>query len=144
MIVAFLDASVLIAATLSATGASRLIVNLTKARRIKSLVSPIIVREVVRNLQNKYAQEKLVEFLKLLTSARIEIVDFDSVDEIEVFRNITASKDMHVLAGAKKSGAAYLVSLDKRHILKLSVKKLPFKICSPKEFLEVLRTGKVT
>ena len=47
-------------------------------------------------------------------------------------------EDAHLIAGANLTRCSYLVSLDKKHVLKLDIKKnfLPLRIVSPKELLE--------
>ena len=59
-------------------------------------------------------------------------------------------EDRHILAGADLTEADFLISLDKKHILKPEVEKAlsPMVVCSPKEFLEKylarILGGKVT
>ncbi len=66
-----------------------------------------------------------------------------TLEEIEPYQNRVDAEDAHLIAGANLTKCAYLVSLDKKHLIREDVKKefLPLKIVSPKELIEEILTG---
>ena len=61
-----------------------------------------------------------------------------SLEEIRPYKNKVDIEDAHLIAGANLTKCTYLVSLDKKHLIREDIKKkfLPLKIVSPKELLE--------
>lgn len=119
MLKVFIDSSVLIAALLSNSGGSAVILRQGRDKKITMIISDNVVGEVVEKLAKiKKSKEELREYLDLVSDP----------------------KDAHILAGAKLSHCDILVTLDKKHLLNLEIKNKfkPLKIVSPKEFLEGL------
>lgn len=115
MIRAFVDASVLFAATYSDTGASREILRCAIRDEISLVISQLVLDEVERNLQNK-APGLLVGFLYLRDAVAFELV-YPTKLEVEAAMQYCAVKDAPIVAAAKAAGVAYLVSLDRRHLV---------------------------
>lgn len=133
----FLDSSVIIAGINSATGASQVILKLSEDRKIIASVSEIVLQEVMRNLKKKMSEDVLIQFFKYLTRSNFRKMEFEQESEILKYQGITNAKDIHIIAAAFKSKADYLVTLDKKHLLKLERNNLPFKIVTPGEFLRI-------
>lgn len=136
----FLDSSVIFAGIVSETGASRVILDLSESKKIESYISSIIVEEVLRNLKKKFGEKLVIDFLRFLSKSNFKKIEFENEEEILQYASYTAKKDAHVIAGAYKSAASYLISLDKKHILPLMIEgvttqSFPFKIMPPSEFL---------
>ncbi len=134
----FLDSSVIIAGVNSATGASQIILKLSQDEKIIASVSEIVLQEVMRNLKKKMPENVLIQFLKYLTRSNFRKVEFEQESEILKYQGITDAKDIHIIAATFKSKADYLVTLDKKHLLKLERKDFPFKIVTPGEFLKIV------
>lgn len=132
----FLDSSVIIAGINSATGASNIILKLSKDGKIIASVSEMVLREVMRNLKKKMPENVLIHFLKYLATSNFRKVNFKQESEILKYQDITDAKDIHIIAATFKSKADYLITLDKKHLLKLESKNFPFKIVTPGEFLK--------
>ncbi len=132
----FLDSSVIIAGINSTTGASSLILKLSKQRKIMVSVSEMVLREVLRNIKKKLPDRVFIQFLKYLAESNFERINFEEESEILKYQGITDAKDTHIIAATFKSKADYLVTLDKKHLLKLERKNFPFKIVSPPDFLK--------
>lgn len=132
----FLDSSVIIAGVNSVTGASQIILKLSKDRKIIASVSEIVLQEVMRNLKKKMPENVLIQFLEYLSKSNFRKVDFKEESEILKYQEITDAKDIHIIAATFKSKADYLVTLDKKHLLKLEREEFPFKIITPGEFLK--------
>lgn len=133
----FLDSSVIIAGINSAIGASQVILKLSEDRKIIASVSEIVLQEVMRNLKKKMSEDVLIQFFKYLTRSNFRKMEFEQESEILKYQGITNAKDIHIIAAAFKFKADYLVTLDKKHLLKLERNNLPFKIVTPGEFLRI-------
>lgn len=138
MIKVFLDSSVIIAGIHSSTGASHIVLEASHNKIIIAFVSSMVIKEVIRNLKKKFPKATLRKFIKFLPDSNFNKIGF--VDEREVlgFQKLTKEKDIHVLAAAFSAKVDYLVSLDKKHLLSLRDKNLPFDIVTPKELLDIL------
>lgn len=136
MIKIFIDTSVLLAGLNSPQGGSAVILGMIKKRTVKGFVSSLVIKEVCRNLANKFPKINQTEWIKFIAKSNLEKVKINSENDIKRFRSFTVEKDVHVLAGAFLSHADYLISLDKKHLLSVNNRSLPFKIYSPKLFLE--------
>ncbi len=134
----FLDSSVIIAGINSATGASQIILKLAKDEKIMASVSEIVLQEVMRNLKKKMPKNVSIQFLEYLSQSNFRKVIFEQESEILKYHGTTEAKDVHIIAATFKSKANYLVTLDKKHLLKLERKNFPFKIVTPGEFLKIL------
>lgn len=114
----FLDSSVIIAGVNSTSGASNFILKLSKDKEIESFVSEMVIQEVIRNLKKKLPEKVLIEFLKYLAESNFKKVDFEK-------------------EATDKAKADYLITLDKKHLLNIEGKTLPFNIVTPGEFLKL-------
>jgi putative PIN family toxin of toxin-antitoxin system len=134
----FLDSSVIISGINSASGASWFILQLSKDKKIKAVVTDMVILEVVRNIKKKMPDARFLEFLKYLAISNFENINFTDESEVLKYSQIIHEKDVHIIASAFKSNADYLITLDKKHLLSLSDEKLPFVIISPGDFLKRL------
>lgn len=136
----FLDASVLIAAAASHEGASALVLEVCKRGKATPLVTRLVLREAERNIQAKLDDLALLNFYNLLAEMDPEIVPSTNSEEMREASRVVAEKDAHVLAGARKSEASHLITLDRKHFLSDEVKQAmePIIACTPGEFLQIL------
>ena len=133
----FLDSSVIIAGINSITGASSLILKLSKERKIIVSISDMVLQEVLRNIKKKLPERVLIQFLKYLSESNFEKIDFEEESEILQYQEITHTKDLHIIAASYKANVDYLITLDKKHLLNIKGKVLPFDIVTPGEFLKL-------
>lgn len=110
---------------------------LTKENKLTGVISQGILEEVIsKSAKIKAEEREIINFVKdngLLIREKVKEV------ETEEFRGLVSDpKDLHVLAAAKLTKCQYLVTLDKKHLLRTNIKKQfkPLQIISPKEFLE--------
>lgn len=133
----FVDSSVLIAALLSDSGGSAVILRQGRDKKITIIISENVVGEVIEKLEkiNKSKEELTSFILQHNFFVRQKVSKRESEKYLDL---VSDPKDAHVLAGAKLSGCGYLVTLDKKHLLNLVIKKRfkPLKIMSPKGMLE--------
>lgn len=138
MIKVYLDASVIIPALLSSTGGSFKLVQFVKLKAIIGITSQTVIEEVEDNsVKIRKSAKEIRQFIHdnlILIRKRI------SLTEAKQYKSTVVEKDVHVIAGAKLTKCDFLVTLDKKHLLKPDIKKLvkPLKIITPQELLEEL------
>ena len=136
----FIGASVWIAAAGSPTGGSSLVLEICGGRRYHALCSQRVLQEAQANIRAKLPVEALVRFYRLLAAAEPGIVSPVAPDEEAQYGGIIAEKDAHVVAAAVRGGAAYLVTLDRKHLANAAVRGagLPIQILVPGEFISLV------
>jgi|WetSurMetagenome_2_1015567.scaffolds.fasta_scaffold14256_6 predicted nucleic acid-binding protein len=136
----FIDASVWIAASGSPSGGSSLVLEICGGRRFYALCSQRVLQEAQTNIRAKLPVEALVRFYRLLAAAEPGIISPVAPDEEVQYSGIIAEKDAHVVATAVRGGAAYLVTLDRKHLANAAVRGagLPIQILLPGEFISLV------
>jgi putative PIN family toxin of toxin-antitoxin system len=136
----FIDASVWIAASGSPSGGSSLVLEICCGRRFKALCSQRVLQEAQTNLRDKLPVEALVRFYRLLATVAPDIVSPVVPEEETRYSSTVSEKDAHVVAAAVRGGAAYLVTLDRKHLANAEVRGagLPFQILLPGEFITLV------
>lgn len=132
----FLDASVIIAAMLSPTGGSAKVIKLGKLGSWAQVASQTVIDEVYEHTQkiNK-TKDEINQFIKnndILIRKRVTKL------EAEDLAGLIDPTDAHLIAGAKLTDCDYLMTLDKKHLLKMDIKNRfkPLKMVNPEEFLQ--------
>lgn len=110
----FLDTSVLMAATISARGAARDLLNHGLRGAYELIISADVIEECERNLREKApdALPLFAAFLTLLTH-RAE----PTAAQVAQAATMIDAKDAPIVAAAQAAGATYLASYDRRHLL---------------------------
>lgn len=131
------NASVILSGLYSPSGGSAKLLNLAKTKKIKGVISEIILDEAVKHVDKiKLEEEELVKFC---LETFIEVYPPPKEVNVENFKKIvTDDGDAHVLASYEEIKADYLVTLDKKHLLILQGKIKDKNIVSPKELIEML------
>ncbi len=139
---AFLDASVLFSATYSDVGGSRELVRQAIRGTFQPVTCAYVLEEAQRNIE-KTAPD-LVElhgFIASSLSDYMQVVEDPEsalVREVEIY---VVPKDAPVVAAALAAQADYLVTLDRKHLLKESVRQRSgLNILTPGDFLKELRS----
>lgn len=133
----FLDANILFAATASATGASRAILELARFRKLRAVSSMYAVNEAKVNIEKKLDKKELIAFYILL-SALNEISSKPlQKKHLSTYESLIVGKDLPILIAAHMQKADFLITLDRKDFFteKLHYAKLPYKILLPGEFL---------
>jgi putative PIN family toxin of toxin-antitoxin system len=136
---AFVDTSVLFAASYSPTGASRELIRLAFQGRVELVISDDVLEEARRNLASK-----LPDGLDLFGQI-VELVPFEMVtptaDEVRAAATYTDHKDAPIVAAAKRAQVDYLTSLDRRHLVDAPevAQGSGLKTVLPHELLETIR-----
>ena len=139
MIRAFIDASVLFAASLSSTGASREIIRQAVRGQVTLVASKLVYEEVEKNLADK-APEALPAFRQFLDTVPFETVRPTKRQVLQAAR-YSVFKDAPMVAAAKRARVDYLVSLDRRHLVGVRevAQRSGLRIVLPSEFLGEVR-----
>lgn len=112
----FLDASVLISAAISSTGSARALITRGLRGECELVVSEFVLEETERNLARK-APKAVPAFLLLRETLPLKTVSPSNHLVKEVAQAVEL-KDAPIVAGALKAQADYLVSYDRKHLLK--------------------------
>ena len=111
----FLDSSVLFSACYSSGGHSRDLILMALRGEVQLVCSNYVIEETRRNLE-KSAPEQILFLDFVLDSLEIEIVRPTKRQVLAAAEHVVL-KDAPIVAGAKRAGVDYLVTLDKKHLL---------------------------
>jgi len=113
----FLDSSALFAGVVSPSGAARALLLLAEAELITIIVSEQVVAETERALARKVPQA-LPYYRQALRSTGMRIVRDPSPEEVETHKDVMAHQaDVPIVVAAKKAGADYLATHNRRHFI---------------------------
>ena len=134
----YLDASVIIAALLSPKGGSAKLIKNTKVFNFTSIISQTVVDELVAKKEKiKKSEEEISQFI---SKNKILVRKSISLSEIKSLEGLIDRDDARLIAGARLTKCRYLVTLDKKHLLRPDIKKhfRDIKILTPGEMLAIL------
>lgn len=140
MILTFLDASALFAGVCSTTGAAHAILQMAEDGIVDLVVSEDIVEETVRNIARKIPKANDA-LLKVLTKGPLRYVE-PNEEEMAKADKVTVQKDVPVIAGALASGASYIVSHDRAHLVgNVDIEdSTGIKVVTPGDMLAIIRS----
>jgi predicted nucleic acid-binding protein len=135
----FLDTSVLFAAVLSPEGGLRMVLKLGEAGLVGLLVGPTVLAELDDVVARK-APESRPLLAVLLDAAGVEVGPAPSRKHLANARRCVAhAGDAAVLADAMAAEAGWLLTHDKRHLLRAGTLVLPLTIGTPGDLIAYLR-----
>jgi len=134
----FLDANVIFSAAYSLSGGSAQIIELGKKGKLSVTSSRLAVKEAERNLREKGNEQQLDYFYRIFEDVDIDLVKVDRKAAKMEFGNLVGEKDAPILSAAIRSGAKFLVTLDKKHFLNKKVARanLPLNTVTPGKLIE--------
>ncbi len=134
----FFDASVIIAALLSPTGGSSLLLQYIKTRTIIGITSQTVLEEMLEEDKPKKLKRSHEEIGKFIAHSGLIVRESINAQEIAPYKNDVDEEDAHLFAGALLTKCSYLVSLDKKHVVRPDIQKkfLPLRIVTPNELFE--------
>lgn len=112
---AFIDSSVLYAATLSRKGHAHDLIRLAIAERVLLVTSRYVLAEVTQNLADKQPRALHV-FERIGRDVAWQVVEVTR-EEVLAVAAYTVVKDTTLVAAAVKAGCDYLVAYDRKHLL---------------------------
>lgn len=132
----FIDSSVLIAAAISPNGSARELIMGSFRNKYKIVISDLVLEETERNLSKKAPQalHSLQLFLEVLHP---EVV-YPSKPLVLNISKFIELKDAPIVAGAVASKSDYLVSFDRKHLLRCKREieaKFKVKVLTPLEVI---------
>jgi len=141
----FIDANIYFAGVVSKQGASALILELARRKKVQIFSSRLVLREADRNLRKKSDAATLKAFRRFIQNIKITVLPPLREELLAPYESMIHPKDVPVLAAASESKAEFLITLDRRHFLTptLLSKLKKIKIMLPGEFLrEIYLKGK--
>jgi len=132
----YFDASVIIAALLSPSGGSSLLLKYLKIGKIVGITSQTALDEILdKTVKIQRSKEDIEQFIAqsgLIVRVRI------THEEILPYQGVVDPQDAHLIAGSLLTKCSHLVTLDKKHLLRTDIQErfLPLHIVSPKEILQ--------
>ena len=134
----FFDASVLVAAAHSPSGGSALTLEVCRGTEFRAAISVRVLLEARVNISEKFGEEDLLRFYRLLAALDPEVVHPPEADQVARCIPLVGDKDAHVLGAALDCAATYLLTLDRRHLLTPSIRsaRLPLQVLTPGDFLQ--------
>jgi len=134
-----LDASVLVAGTISRTGASAAILDLAEAEEIFAVLTQQVLTEADRVLLAKFP-ERIEPYRLFMKNLNPLLLDDPPLSAVKAAAQVIHPDDAVILAAAKQEPVDYLVTLDVRHFTTPQVRAfLPVPIVTPAEFLDASR-----
>src|SRR5262245_24781070 len=119
----FLDANVYFAGFYSEAGASSVILELARRKKINIVATKLVLREADRNLRQKATSKVLKRFRRFLQDTQITVIPAPSDALLRNYEAYIHSKDVPVLTAAIEGKVDCLITLDRRHFLLEKVKK---------------------
>jgi predicted nucleic acid-binding protein len=137
---AFIDASVIFAASYSKTGSARELIYEAIRGRVTLFVSEFVLEETRRSLLRK-APKALDAYEQLLAVEPFKIVRPPTKAEILRAAKYTPLKDAPIVAAAKKAKVRHLVTFDRKHLLgdPAVARKSGLEIVTPDTFLSSMK-----
>src|SRR5829696_1077389 len=132
----FFDSSCLVAASGSPTGGSSVILAICARGFLTGAVSHAVLAETEGNNLTNLPQPALTRYQQEILSLPLIVAPTPTAPEREAVASITGEKDAHVLAAALSVSAAFLLTLDKRLVSRITQEEeLSIHALSPGEFI---------
>jgi len=130
------DTSVVLSGLASKSGASHQALTLAKKHTIKGIVSMTIMKEALKHSEKLHlTPENVAKNAKTLFT----ILPAPSMEATQEYASVLSDPDdLHLLATAKQAGAHYLVTLDRRHLLKQAPSIPVVAVVSPRKLIAIL------
>jgi predicted nucleic acid-binding protein len=134
------DASVLVAASRSPYGGSAAAAGICQGSRFRAVVTDKLLVEARTNIAEKFGDDELVRFYRQIAALDPVMAKPPSAYSLDRCGPLAIDEDGHVVAAALEAGAAYLLTLDRGHLLTpvVTAANLPFRTLTPGEFLQGL------
>ena len=137
----FIDASVLVAGFLSATGGSRNLCRMSQESQIHTLTAANVVDETVQAIRRYTEKQQDEAILVFLQEHKVVIHEYILERDSDEYSSIVDPLDAHVIAGALMTQCSHLVSLNKKHLVRPDIQKNfadDLLIVTPGELLRLL------
>ena len=114
-----------------------------RGQRFRAALTSRVVLEARVNIAEKFGEPQLLRFYHQMAGMDPEMVSRPSAERLAECAPLTSEKDAHVLAAALECRAAYLLTLDRRHLTTPTVQSagLPMMVITPGDFLQQIVSG---
>jgi predicted nucleic acid-binding protein len=135
----FVDSDVIISSLISSTGAAFLLLNRTdKIQLFVSNVSMVELKKVVGRLD--LSEKKLNDLIRSHFS-RVQLKETVTKIKLELVEYVLDINDAHIVAGAQKANAQFLISYNTKHFKADKLKeKFNIILTTPANLLQYLRS----
>ncbi len=136
----FFDSSALYAAVYSSSGAARELIRWSLQGKVQLVISQDVLDETQRNIAKK-VPEMVEVYTFLVALLPYEIVPDPTTADVRGAERYVAQKDAPIIAAARKVRIDYLVTFDKKHLLRRPelAEYIGAKIITPGELVALLR-----
>ena len=136
----FLDANVYFAGFFSGEGASFVVLELARRKKMQVVATKLVLREADRNLRKKAKPKILKKFRRFLQQTKIIVMPALADVILRKYEPFIHPKDVPVLAAAVESKVDYLITLDRRHFFDEKVRKCvgKTKVLTPGDFIRIV------
>lgn len=136
----FFDASVIIAALLSPSGGSSELLKYIRLGKIVGITTQTVIEEILEEDKFQRIKKSQKEIEHFIVNSRLIVRKPITIADIEPYQGLVDIEDAHLIAGANLTRCRFLVTLDKKHLLRPDIQKkfLPLKIISPGQLLTEL------
>ncbi len=134
----FFDASVILAGLKSPKGGSGLLLKWSGQGRVEGCISEVVLEEAIKH-EAKLGLEKGSVEKKAAKIFKNHIYPAPKGLGLKYQKFVIDVGDAHLLESSKKLKVDYLVSLDKKHVLRLSQTIKDFRIVSPGQLIRILK-----
>jgi len=131
----FFDASCVIAAAGSATGASASVMRLCRRGWLRGSVSEAVLIEADRNIAERFGYQTLQRYFRLLQQTPLLIIALRGGWNHDLYAGFVGAKDAHVIAAAVLARADYLLTFDAALRQGANRANLAFKATTPTDFV---------
>lgn len=106
-------------------------------QRFRAALTTRVLLEARVNIAEKFGETELIRFYQQVAALDPEMVPPPPDNRVQECVRLTTDKDAHVLAAALECGAAYLLTLDRHHLITPAVQAagLPLRVVTPGDFL---------
>lgn len=136
--VIFVDANILIAASVSRTGASRVVIALAEYGLIQLVVTRQVLDEAERNIRIKLPRI-LPFFAEMLSYLDLNILDDPERDAFERWLPVIEEKDAPILEAAVSASVSYFLTLNTKHFTADVAAASGLTLQTPGEFVQQIR-----
>ena len=136
----FFDASVLVAGAHSAGGGSALLLEACKLGGFAAQTTFLVILEAYHTLERGFPQRSIDRFRAYLNAIDWSMLPVPQEEVLQRYAPLIHAKDVHVLAAAAEARCAFLLTLDRRHILAaaeaVEAAGLAMRVLTPGDFIQ--------
>ncbi len=131
----FFDSDVIIAGSVSSTGASSVLLQLCEYRLINGITCQQVYDECKRNIIKKIPEA--IDVFEQIIHSSLSIMENAEISDCGKYSKMADEKDLIILISAIQMEVKYFVTFNVKHFY--PHKSIPIKVVKPSELLHVIR-----